>query len=264
MQIGSRQQFLKDYAIIRHAEGRGMDDPAYYLALPYRDLSGKNQAQWAIRGRSYGYFEQKVLPAIEHAAKRPLDILDLGAGNGWMSYRLALRGHRPAALDIFSDSQDGLRAARHYPSAFPRIEAEFDVLPFAAASFDLAIYNSSFHYSVDYSRTLGEVRRCLRKSGCVVIMDSPVYRRREDGERMIEERHERFQRQYGFRSDAVPSREFLDEPLLEELSRQLQLEWRIWRPWYGWRWWLRPTLAKLAGRRPPSRFWILMGRFRQS
>ncbi len=261
MQATARHRFLKDYAVIRGAEGRGTDDAAYYVALPYRDITGRNAAQWSIRARTYRSFERKVLPPLERAADRPLDILDLGAGNGWMSYRLALRGHRPLALDIFTDPKDGLLAAQHYPSAFPRVEAEFDGLPFADASFDLAVYNSSFHYSENYCRTLGEVRRCLRASGCMVIMDSPVYQRREHGERMVEERHTQFQRQYGFRSDAIPSREFLDEPLLEELAQQLNLEWRIWRPWYGWRWWWRPIQAKLAGRRPPSRFWILMGRF---
>lgn len=261
MQAAARHQFLNDYAVIRHAEGRGADDPAYYRALPYRDITGRTSSQWAIRARTYRYFEEKVLAPLERAAARPLDVLDLGAGNGWTSYRLSLRGHRSLALDIFADAQDGLRAARHYPSPLPRVEAEFDTLPFAGASFDLAIFNSSFHYSEDYCRTLREVRRCLRPSGCVVIMDSPVYRRREHGERMVAERHAQFERQYGFRSDAIPSREFLDEPLLDELSRELNLQWRIWRPWYGWRWWWRPIGAKLAGRRPPSRFWILMGRF---
>jgi SAM-dependent methyltransferase len=261
MQACSRERFLKDYATIRHAEGRGSEGPAYYRALPYRDLTGRNSEQWAIRGRTYAYFERRVLRALERTARRPLDILDLGAGNAWMSYRLALRGHRPVALDIFSDPKDGLRAARHYDRSFPCIEAEFDGLPFAAETFDLAIYNSSFHYSEDYQRTLRNVRSCLRPSGCVVIMDSPVYRRREDGARMVEERHSLFQRQYGFRSNAIASREFLDEPLLDELSSELNLKWRIWRPWYGFSWWLRPVRARLAGRRSPSRFWILLGRF---
>ena len=179
MEAGARQQFLRDYAVIRRAEGRGANDPAYYLALPYRDITGRNASQWAIRGRSYRYFERRILPGLERAAAGPLEILDLGAGNGWMSYRLALRGHHPLALDIFADVEDGLRAARHYPSRFPAVEAEFDRLPFADASFDLAIFNSSLHYSENYRRTLGEARRCLRPRGCVVIMDSPVYRRRD-------------------------------------------------------------------------------------
>jgi SAM-dependent methyltransferase len=259
---GDRQRFLQEYRQIRYAEGRGSDNPDYYLALPYADLSGANCAMWAMRARTYRYFETKLLPPLEKSACRPLDILDLGAGNAWMSYRLSLRGHRPWALDIFSDGRDGLLAAKHYPRKFPVIEAEFDHLPFAAASFDLAIYNSSLHYSVDYVRTLQEAKRCLRRDGRVVVLDSPVYRRPEHGLAMVEERHLQFFARYGFRSDAIPSIEFLDEPMLRKLANELNIDWTIRRPWYGWRWHMRPWQARLHRRRPPSRFWILVGRFR--
>ncbi len=168
METTARHRFLDDYLRIRRAEGRGSDDPAYYLALPYRDLSGKLSAQWAMRGRTYRYFEKHLLPSA------PSDILDLGAGCGWMSYRLSLRGHRAIAVDLLTDDRDGLRAARHYPP-FPKFEAEFDRLPFANASFDIAIYNASLHYSSDYSKTLAEARRCLRPNGRIVILDSPMY-----------------------------------------------------------------------------------------
>jgi SAM-dependent methyltransferase len=263
VQNGMRHQFLKDYSSIRRAEGRGSGDPAYYRALPYRDLTGKNPAQWAIRARSWRHFEQVVLPQIESAARYPLRILDLGAGNGWMSWRLTLRGHRPVAVDIFSDSMDGLRAARNYPKPIQCVEADFDHLPFSRSTFDLAIYNSSIHYSVDYKRTLAEVGHCLRPSGCFVIIDSPVYKLREHGDLMRAERHDQFERQYGFRSDAIPSIEFFDEAMLDTLARELNIEWRRSRPWYGLGWALRPLKARLRFRRPPSRFFILVGRFRQ-
>jgi SAM-dependent methyltransferase len=261
MQTEARRQFLNDYSIIRRAEGRGSSDPTYYLALPYRDLTGRNSAQWAIRARTYTYFERYLLPRYERALRRPLDILDLGAGNAWLSYRLTLRAHRPVAVDIFADPNDGLRAARHYPRPIPCVEAEFDHLPFSPSTFDLAIFNSSFHYSESYVHTLAETRRCLRPEGAVLIMDSPIYRRAEHGERMAAERHAQFEAQYGFRSGAIASREFLDEPLLAELSRQLHLHWRIHRPWYGWNWFFRPIRARLARRRPPSRFAILEATF---
>jgi SAM-dependent methyltransferase len=259
--IGDRQRFLEEYRQIRYAEGRGSDDPGYYRALPYADLSGANSAAWAMRARTYRYFETKVLPSLERCSARPLDILDLGAGNGWMSYRLSLRGHHPCALDIFSDARDGLRAARHYPRQFPLIEAEFDHLPFPDASYDLAIYNSSLHYSVNYELTLKEAKRCLRRDGRIVVLDSPIYRRREHGLAMVEERHAGFLCRYGFRSDAIPSIEFLDEPALRQLAKDLNIHWTIRRPWYGWRWHMRPWQARLHQRRPPSRFWILIGRF---
>jgi SAM-dependent methyltransferase len=257
----ARHRFLKDYRTIRSAEGRGAGESAYYRALPYQDLSGRNSAQWAIRGKSYRYFERKILPQIERNVGRQLDVLDLGAGNCWMSYRLALRKHQPVALDIFRDAMDGLGAARHYGRRFPLVEAEFDQLPFLSSSFDLAIFNASIHYSTDYRRTLNELRRCLRPAGHFLIIDSPIYALPEHGERMRAERHNEFEQRYGFRSDAMPSLEYFDEPAIAELAKQLNIKWRVHRPWYGWKWWWRPWKARLLGRRPPSRFWILDGVF---
>jgi len=259
-----RQQFLSDYAKIRHAEGRGSEDAEYYRALPFRDLTGRNSAQWAIRARTWTHFENSVLRELESRSQRPLEILDLGAGNGWMSYRLALREHKPVAIDIFSDSSDGLRCARYYPKRFPCIEAEFDRLPFRDGSFDAAIFNSSIHYSTDYRRTLGEARRCLRSSGRIVIMDSPIYKRAEHGEQMRTERHAQFERSYGFRSDAVPSIEYFDEATLAALASEFEIEWHRSQPWYGLAWALRPWKARLRARRPPSKFCILVGSFRAS
>jgi SAM-dependent methyltransferase len=172
-----------------------------------------------------------------------------------------MRGHRPVAVDIFADELDGLRAARHYPQSFPVIETDFDHLPFVSGEFDLAIFNASFHYSIDYFRTLSEIRNCLRRSGYFVILDTPIYRLRDHGARMVEERHAAFLKRYGFRSDALPSIEYLDLATLQSLHESLKIDWRILKPWYGLRWHLRPLTALLARRRPPSKFWILVGKF---
>ena len=241
------EKFLCEYMTVRRAEGRGSSDPAYYRALPFHD------GPWKIRATTYKYLESRLLPS------RALDILDLGAGNGWLSNRLAQRGHRPVAVDVFADGMDGLGAARHYGMSFPLIEAEFDRLPFEDRQFDWAVFNCSLHYSTDYRRTLAEALRCLRPDGQIVVLDSPVYKRREHGDIMREERHRYFERTYGFRSDSIPSVEFLWHGLLRELENELSIRWRIHRPWYGWAWQMRPWKARLARRRPPSRFWILVG-----
>jgi SAM-dependent methyltransferase len=255
MLADARRQFLEDYGRIRSAEGRGSEESAYYRALPFADLTGQNSDQWRIRARTFRYFVDGVLP------RQRSNVLDLGAGNCWLSYRLAELQHRPVAVDIFVDPRDGLRAARNYPVEFPLVEADFDRLPFTDTSFDLIVFNASFHYSSDYARTLAEARRCLRPEGRVVILDSPVYKLSEHGEQMRAERQVFFEKQHGFRSEALRSIEFLDEPMLDGLARDLRLTWRIHQPWYGLGWMLRPWKARLKGRRPPSRFWILEATF---
>ena len=255
MLADARRQFLEDYGRIRSAEGRGSEESDYYRALPFGDLTGKNSDQWRIRARSFRYFVRHVLPS------QGSKVLDLGAGNCWLSYRLTELGHQPTAIDIFSDPRDGLGAARHYPKSFPVMEANFDQLPFASSSFDLVVFNASIHYSSDYLRTLTEARRCLRPQGRVVILDSPVYKLSQHGEQMRAERQVFFEQRHGFRSQALNSIEFLDEPMLKTLERDLGLKWRIHRPWYGFGWMMRPWKARLKGRRPPSRFWILEATF---
>ena len=86
-------QFMREYQEVRAREGRGSSSPDYYLALPYADLTGRNSWQWSIRSLTFRCLLRRLLPRLEQSLARPLDILDIGAGNGWLSYRLAERGH---------------------------------------------------------------------------------------------------------------------------------------------------------------------------
>ncbi len=184
--------------------------------------------------------------------------MDLGAGNGWLSYRLARRRNFPVAVDISVNNRDGLGAAAHYlrelPSLFPRFQAELDNVPFADAQFDAAIFNASFHYSENYSKTLREAIRCLRPGGMIIIADSPSYRTEESGHRMVQERRASFMKEFGFSSDGLKSLEYLTGERLAALSERLDLSWQIHQPRYGLRWALRPWLAKMKKNREPSQF----------
>jgi SAM-dependent methyltransferase len=254
------RQFVHDYESVRATEGRGSDLPDYYLALPFHDLTGRNTWQWDIRARTFRFLEKNLLPRVERQLARRSDILDIGSGNGWLSYRLAQRGHRPVAVDLLDNESDGLGAARHYFHAVPafmRFKAEMDCLPFMSEQFDLVIFNASFHYSENYERTLSEALRCLRRGGHLIIADSPFYWKEESGRKMLQEKRAAFERQYGFRSDSIQSREYLTPEILDHLAARLRLKWRILKPWYGMQWALRPMKAKLMRRREPSKFYLL-------
>lgn len=257
-------RFVEDYQRIRAYEGRGSNSDDYYLALPHRDLSGRNSWQWAIRARTFSYIERKILPGIITLARPSHRILDLGAGNGWMSYRLAKLGHAPVAVDLMTNDQDGLEAGEHYkqslPSLFPRFQAELDNLPFADGQFDLVIFNASFHYSENYEKTMAEALRCTRRNGTVIIADTPWYADEQSGRRMLEERRAAFVARYGFPSDRLSSLEYLTDQRLRHMESWLGIRWRVHEPYYGLRWLLRPWLAKLHRKREPSRFRIYVAK----
>ncbi|HWR14681.1 MAG TPA: class I SAM-dependent methyltransferase [Terriglobales bacterium] len=264
---GHFEQFIREYEFVRSKEGRGSSDAAYYLNLPYSDHTDRNAAQWKIRGTTFRYIEDRILPAIIRRKGHSPSILDLGAGNCWLSYRLLIRGYRPVAVDLLTNEADGLGAATFFrgsvPELFPRFQAELDRLPFADNQFDMAIFNASFHYSEDFARTLGESIRCLRPGGSVIIADTAWYSNPDSGLRMVAERRQAFRREYGFASDSLCSLEFMTDARLTALEREFGIRWQIYRPFYGWRWHLRPLLAKLRGTREPSRFRIYVAEVRK-
>ena len=257
------RQFVHDYESVRAKEGRGSSSAEYYLALPFKDLTVRNVWQWRIRARTFRFMEKHLLPRIERSYPRGLDVLDVGAGNGWLSYRLAQRGHRPVAVDLLLNAADGLGAARHYfhlVPAFLRFKAEMDRLPFMPAQFDAVVFNASLHYSTDYRTTLQEALRCLRKGGHLIVADSPFYGKEESGQRMLQEKRAAFHRQFGFSSDSIASREYLTTDTLNYLADHLALKWNVYKPWYGLGWALRPVKANLLRRREPSNFYLLHAR----
>jgi SAM-dependent methyltransferase len=261
-------KFICEYEIVRAKEGWGSNSAAFYLALPHKDLTNRNPWVWKIRSRSFLYTERKMLPVLERQLKGPLTILDLGAGNGWLSYRLSLRGHFPIAVDLLTNELDGLGAAAHYseklPKLFPRFQAELDRLPFADACCDCVIFNASIHYSEDYSRTIGEAVRCLRPGGTILIVDSPWYSKEEFGQRMVQERRSDFKERFGFLSAGLASLDFLTDERLSALDAQFGIRWTVHRPWYGFRWAMRPWVATWKGKREPAEFRIYAGELRKT
>lgn len=235
--------FRADYAARRAQEGRAHSGTEL-RSLPHLE-QGPLARQWQVRARSFEALVAKVVFPMERA--RPLAILDLGAGNSWLSYRLALRGHRCTAVDVREDAVDGLGAAEELRRLvrFETCVASFDSLPVADDSADLAVFNASLHYSADLANTLAEAVRCVRPGGCVAIVDSPFYRREADGEAMVREKR------------ATPGLaqldciEFLTRERLAEASKLVWTRHRVRYPlWYE----LRPLLARLKGARRPSRF----------
>src|SRR3954471_17076487 len=78
------RNFVDDYRRVREAEGFALADPDRVRRLPFRDPTGRNTAAWRIRAVHCLAIRAAlaVIPGMER-------ILDLGAGNGWMSRRLA-------------------------------------------------------------------------------------------------------------------------------------------------------------------------------
>jgi SAM-dependent methyltransferase len=255
----AQARFRVEYAAHRASEGRA-HDCAELRALPYL-ASGPLARQWAVRSRTFDAFVRRVLAPRARLTSRPLRVLDLGAGNGWLCHRAALAGCVATAVDTRDDAVDGLGAAACYGDdgapPFQRVAASFDALPLRAGAFDVVVFNAALHYALDLGAALGEARRVARTGGRVVVLDSPFYARDADGAAMVAEKHRDAAARFGARADALlalPFIEYLTRDRLVAASRGLGLAWRRHRVRYPLWYELRPLVARLRGRRAPSRF----------
>ena len=248
--------FAREYASYRASEARDYGGETLFQ-LPYLQ-SGPHASQWRIRARTFDAFLGRVLEPAAARLRRPLHVVDLGAGNGWLSYRVAQAGHHAVAIDIRGDAVDGLGAAEPFLSLAPRmrcIVASFDDLPLATASVDIALFNASLHYATDLGLTLREAMRVTRPGGQIAILDSPFYSRDADGRAMVAEKRQ----QFGDRAEtlmALPFVEFLTRQRLVDAAAELA--WTRHRVRYPLAYELRPIVAAVTRRRRPSRFdlWV--------
>ena len=248
------QDFIRDYETVRRAEGRGSRDPEYYRRLPFEDRSGAMPEMWQMRAASYLCLREKVMPA---GTGRRLNVLDLGAGNGWLSYRMAREGHTVVAVDLLVNDWDGLGAHAHYDAEFVPVQAAFDALPFHGRRFYWIVFNASFHYSVDYHRTLSKTIELLAANGVLAIVDTPVYHDESSGREMVAERKAEFIRRYGFASNALPLENFLTFERLQRLADEHALDLHLEQPDFGLKRRLMPFWARLRGRREPAGFPVI-------
>ena len=264
MKASALQSFAEDYAAHRQAEGRGYAGDEL-LALPYVQ-SGPLARQWAVRARSFDAFMARLLRPAARTLRRPLRLLDLGAGNGWLSHRVALEGHSALALDIRDDQVDGLGAAGPFLSlAGGRMRtavAPFDAIPEPDSGFDIAVFNASLHYATDLAAVLTEAARVVQPGGRLAILDSPFYRREADGLAMVAEKAADAPRRFGARAETLMALhfiEFLTRERLAAASAPIGVTWRRSHVTYPLWYELRPLKARLGGKRAPSRFDLWIG-----
>jgi ubiquinone/menaquinone biosynthesis C-methylase UbiE len=254
-------QFFSDYANHRAAEGRGYRGAALH-ALPYLK-TGPFAKQWAVRARSFDVFAKHVVAPMARTLGRPLNILDLGAGNGWLSNRVARMGHKAVALDIRNDTVDGLGVATEFlrdtANLFECVNASFDDMPLGPARFDITIFNASLHYAQNLSRALREATRVTKRDGAIIVLDSPFYAHDEDGVAMVAEKHAQGHTTFGTHADVLLGQNFIEYLTYEKLRvASTCLIWSRRRVLYPLWYEMRPLLARLKGKRAPSRFDLWM------
>ncbi len=164
-QSGFEEAYLKvrskENRLYSHAEAR---------ALPFISKMHPHHREWRLRAASLKRFEKYL-----SRKQGPLELLDLGCGNGWFSTQLAKRHHH-----TFCCVDRNLRELKQGARLFGGDCLRFirgDVLDdrFPDAAFDLIVLNGTIQYFADLGKLIGGLRRLLKRAGEIHIMDSPWY-----------------------------------------------------------------------------------------
>lgn len=177
------------YLRVREREGRLYADDVV-RGLPHIAPAHPLASEWTARRKSARRLRQYLAQQ-----SRPLTILDLGCGNGWLAHSLStLPGVSVCGLDV--NRLELEQAARVFGGA-DRLQFCFgDVFSAALPAFDVIIVVSAIQYFSDLPALLNRLRTLLSSAGAIHILDSPLYAANDV--RAAQARTERYYAALGF------------------------------------------------------------------
>ena len=224
------EPFLLHYETVRDGEGSWL--PLEVIlglpGLPPNSYPREVAALWGRRRHAY----QRLIAMLRRRRSTDgasLNVLDLGAGNGWLSWRLHGLGHQVVATDICLSPHHGLGMARRVAStadtagdksAFACVQATMERLPFVDQQFDLVIAAASLHYARSVTRAVREAARVLVPGGALILIDTPLYETAAAGQVMAARRLAEQRTRFGSEGAGTAGRSFL---VRAELRRTFQL-----------------------------------------
>src|SRR5579883_707321 len=134
-----------------------------HVRRSYDDLAATYDTRWRK------YIDATLALAMESLELAGDErVLDVGCGTGELEDRLLDRwpGLPTTGVDL---SPNMLRQAADKRSNVALVAAEAHRLPFAEASFDVAVCANAFHYFRRPAETLADMRRVLRPAGRLVL-----------------------------------------------------------------------------------------------
>jgi len=121
-------------------------------------VPGRSWAAWA---RALGH----LLP--------PLDVADLGCGEGYLAVEAARWAQRVIAVDRSPDVLARARALarRRRVTNITWKRGEIEKVPLADAAVDVAVLSQALHHAADPAKALAEAARITRAGGKVLVLD---------------------------------------------------------------------------------------------
>lgn len=170
MEINAKPGFEDLYLTVRHKEGRFYTDEQV-SQLPEIEEIHPFYHEWQMRKRS----GQRLVEYLR-GKNKPLNILEIGCGNGWLSAKLAgLPGALVTGLDANKPEIEQARRIFN-KSNLGFIYNSFNTESFGKyVKFDVIVFAASFQYFPSAKDILADAGELLNPGGEIHIMDTHFY-----------------------------------------------------------------------------------------
>jgi len=166
-------QFEEIYLKVLRKENKIISD-AEVRELPNTFFYNLHRQEWEMRANNH----QRLMKYIKKLG-RPLKIMDLGCGNGWLSNHLAeITNTEVWGVDINLSSLQQARRVCTQNNVHIAYGDIFEDL-FEAGTFDVIILNQTIEFFPNLTQLLNRSRHYLKPDGEIHIIDSPIYQEKE-------------------------------------------------------------------------------------
>ncbi len=166
--------FEKRYIELRSREQRIYSDEEL-LQLPVIARKHPHYPEWQVRKRSADKLLERLLQK-----QKPLHLLEVGCGNGWLSKQLvAIHGSKVIGSDVnFTELQQAARVFSHIPNLH-FIYGDIRSGLFGEMEFDCIVFAACIQYFPSLPEIIPQALSLLKWGGEIHILDSPFYKKAE-------------------------------------------------------------------------------------
>nr|WP_256484418.1 class I SAM-dependent methyltransferase [Mucilaginibacter flavidus] len=157
------------YIDVRNQEKRVLTD-CQVMFLPDIEPTHIHYKEWQVRKRS----AKRLIDYLKEKSK-PLNILEVGCGNGWLSSMLlTIKGSKVTGIDV--NEPEIMQAKRLFKNErLDFICAGFDPTMFSGSKFDVILFAASIQYFPSLKNILQSALSCLKGNGEIHIIDTNFY-----------------------------------------------------------------------------------------
>jgi ArsR family transcriptional regulator len=155
------------------------------LRLRHENFDRHGDTRQLVPGRSWAAWSR----ALGHLLP-PLDVADLGCGEGYLTIETARWARSVIAVDRSDAVLDRARdlAKRRRVANITWKKGELAKLPLPDASVDVALFSQALHHARHPERALAEARRIVRPGGKILVLDLREHDQKWVRERLGDER----------------------------------------------------------------------------